>query len=848
MGLPNILAGRYARWFPLLVILALAIWLRLPLLAGTGYSTSDITVFEDWARSATRQGLFAVYTNVKTAPVDHPPIGVTLLTISARVYELMGGSLDSDNAGFRTAIKFPLFIFDLLLVIVVYAIAQRELTSAPLQLERGDLGSTTSKGKSESVQSVESKSAFSPLQRASLIQPDASAPGVGLAALLWPSFAAAVIAFTPGLIADSVWWGQTDGLFAFFLLITVYALHRRANSAAWLLYALTILVKFQGITLLPLIVVLSLRRFGIGSVLRGAAIFALVVAVGLAPFVLASGEAALRPYRESVGKYPFISINAHNFWFWSLSSQFNLRDFGQPTDTAYYIGPYPVRIVGYALFALAAGLIALRALILPQRRDEFLLAAGLHVSFFMFSTQMHERYLYPAVPLMAVAMVGSAWLWLPCMGFAITVSHNILDVGSRDYPLWEATWRVVGWSGFQNARFNVILSALLAGAILHPLYGLTHLPALTARGRRVLIGILIAALVLGEIGLRANYAQLPAWMQRTLSQTRLTPFTDWRLSTTALAEPDPDYGAIVRPGLSNERFSLSGQTFTVSTASLPGSRVGIRDTTLRLPLDVMALGGADTFCMAEAKDCWINQVASERSLSIANLGQPETGSTARLMLLRQVGPQLKARIVLWQWSVADLQADYKLALRQGRTGNLEPPSQATQAACHPTLGQYSAIYALICALDRWPPPDPTAHVEYGSVSLVMASDIDALAADRPDMRYGYNLTIQALDEANRFVQDELHATMIVLLLPTPQEVYSNRASPPFNPAALDQLSQSRLRLLQTCQERGWKCIDLYPPLRMQAERAQQVYYAAAPYLNAAGNRVIAQAVAPVLAP
>lgn len=88
----------------------------------------------------------------------------------------------------------------------------------------------------------------------------------------------------------------------------------------------------------------------------------------------------------------------------------------------------------------------------------------------------------------------------------------------------------------------------------------------------------------------------------------------------------------------------------------------------------------------------------------------------------------------------------------------------------------------------------------------------------------------------------------MLLLPTPQEVYSNRASPPFNPAALDQLSQSRLRLLQTCQERGWKCIDLYPPLRMQAERAQQVYYAAAPYLNAAGNRVIAQAVAPVLAP
>jgi hypothetical protein len=289
---------------------------------------------------------------------------------------------------------------------------------------------------------------------------------------------------------------------------------------------------------------------------------------------------------------------------------------------------------------------------------------------------------------------------------------------------------------------------------------------------------------------------------------------------------------------------------TVSTASLPGSRIGIRDDRpgqpILVPVDAVAVGGGDTFCLTATADCWVHILAFGHGLKIVNLGQPETGSVAHLALLRDSGRQLQPRSVLWLWSVYDVQADYQLAFAQGRTGNLTPEETDERAACNPTLPEYSAVYALACAVDRWPPRQTTARVEYGSVAMNVSSVLAPLAADRPDMAFGTDQTLQALDAANQMAKSDLHAALIVLIVPTKEEVYSNRASPPLNPDALDKLSQSRLRLVQTCLDRGWSCLDLYPVLRSQADHAEQMYYSDMPYLNPAGNRVVAQAVAEML--
>ena len=115
------------------------------------------------------------------------------------------------------------------------------------------------------------------------------------------------------------------------------------------------------------------------------------------------------------------------------------------------------------------------------------------------------------------------------------------------------------------------------------------------------------------------------------------------------------------------------------------------------------------------------------------------------------------------------------------------------------------------------------------------------------MRFGFDQTVLALEAAQRVARDEMNATLIVLVMPTKEEIYSDRASPPVDIEALKKLSESRARLLQLCSEKGWRCLDLYPALRARAERAEQIYYATMSSFNPAGNRAVAQAVGEFMA-
>jgi len=138
------------------------------------------------------------------------------------------------------------------------------------------------------------------------------------------------------------------------------------------------------------------------------------------------------------------------------------------------------------------------------------------------------------------------------------------------------------------------------------------------------------------------------------------------------------------------------------------------------------------------------------------------------------------------------------------------------------------------------------RIEYGNVSMSVPIDLEGLSGEPPDMQFGYDQTVQALTAAHQTARDELNATLIVLVLPTKEEVYSNRVSPPLNADLLDELSHPRLRLLDDCLSRGWLCVDLYPALRDKADHAEQVYYPTMPNLNPAGQRVVAQVVAETL--
>ncbi len=319
-------AKKLLRWLPLASIVFFAIQVRQPMIDRLGYRY-DTFYYQDWTTQAIRGGLFSLYKNTDLVEVDHPPVGPSILTLSVQLMVARGGTLDvkvDQNPDYLHALKLPPVIFDILLIIAGYAIVQHEY-------------------------------------------------GVGLATIV-----GAALGFTPAFIADSAWWGQTDVIFALFLVLTVYALHRRWTTLAWVLFAVTMLTKFQGIALFPLLIVLTWRRSTRRIFFRGVLLFAAIMFLVLLPFMIVSGAPeTLRPYTEGAIKYPFVTLKAFNFWYWALSSSRNMTAdwFQMPPDTAVnygqadgvYWGPITARSVGFALFGLIALLIAVRAWLNPDR-------------------------------------------------------------------------------------------------------------------------------------------------------------------------------------------------------------------------------------------------------------------------------------------------------------------------------------------------------------------------------------------------------------------------------------------------------------------------------------------------
>ena len=76
--------------------------------------------------------------------------------------------------------------------------------------------------------------------------------------------AAAIYLFSPGVIFDSAVWGQIDSVGTLVLLGTVYALGRGWTEAAAVGAVFAMLVKFQFAFLIPIVVVVGIKRHLLG--------------------------------------------------------------------------------------------------------------------------------------------------------------------------------------------------------------------------------------------------------------------------------------------------------------------------------------------------------------------------------------------------------------------------------------------------------------------------------------------------------------------------------------------------------------------------------------------------------
>lgn len=197
-------------------------------------------------------------------------------------------------------------------------------------------------------------------------------------------------AFNPAVIFNAAVWGQFDAIYTFFLVLSLLlALDSKPKMSA-AAFAVGVLTKPQGIALAPLIAFVIFKKNGLKQTLFSLGVAAVTVFLVILPFEWSNPVTFLSNiYFGAYGGYAFTSINAFNLW--------GLFGLWVPDGSLF--------ILGWALFG---ALVVFTLYVLNKRfNDSGMLlvlfsAFMLFFGFFMLPTRIHERYLFPAISILAL--------------------------------------------------------------------------------------------------------------------------------------------------------------------------------------------------------------------------------------------------------------------------------------------------------------------------------------------------------------------------------------------------------------------------------------------------------------
>jgi dolichyl-phosphate-mannose-protein mannosyltransferase len=270
--------------------------------------------------------------------------------------------------------------------------------------------------------------------------------------------AAALYLLNPGVILAGPVWGQIDAAGTLVFVATLVAAAARRYVLAGALGMIAGLIKPQfGMVLLPvlLLAILAWReRRGWWPAIG-------VVAGSVAAYVVIAGPLLLSPIQhlqniaEVTGIRPDASVLAPNLW-------------------ALLVG-YDVPDTGYTLLGgalLLAGLAAAQLPLFGKRDLRALLVVGAFIvfAFYFLPTRVHERYLFPAMAVLAPLAAVSGRVLIAYVALALSFAESILYalVATTPFSLprnWEAvlvTRDTVVWLSLAMIGSAAVLVVLLA--------------------------------------------------------------------------------------------------------------------------------------------------------------------------------------------------------------------------------------------------------------------------------------------------------------------------------------------------------------------------------------------------
>lgn len=371
--------------------------------------------------------------------------------------------------------------------------------------------------------------------------------------------------------------------------------------------------------------------------------------------------------------------------------------------------------------------------------------------------------------------------------------------------------------------------------------------------RSVLSGLILTffslafSVLMIEIFVRVAFDSLPPSMQGDIQHVRRVPWDRERLVQEFPFVIDNKFQARLEPGIKDYPIHWRDAKFTFSTGTVwEGHVVGLRTDGPRWPLQILAFGDSFTFCWTEVNDCWVQRLQNDYGWNSVNAGLAGTGSAGQLALIKDIGPPLEPKIVVWQWYPNDLSDDYVLAQIQGKTETLAGAPGPDPVPDAKGLAQYSAVYTL---LKKWldPPKSTSPYKHYvtrevnGREMLVTTNEYPSgFSITYPLVQYGWERNVEAHEVGAKFIEQEIGAEMILVLLPTKEEAYAEYLVDDLGEEYIQQLGESRRMLMALCEEKGWRCIDMLPIFQEAIQKGESIYYALDFHLDASGNKLLAE--------
>lgn len=266
---------------------------------------------------------------------------------------------------------------------------------------------------------------------------------------------AGVYLLTPAIILDGAVWGQVDSVFTLFVVLTCYFVSQKKLPFAYFSFVIGTLIKPQTLVFAPIILIGIIEQVFIEGLRDGdrkaffslfwknlaAGVSSLVVFVlGLLPFGL---QESISQYTETLGSYPYASVNAYNFW--TLIGKNWVSQ-----DEIFLFLPYKV----WGTLSIIFIVIVVLYLGLRWKDSEdkyYMLSAGLISFVFLFSVRMHERYVYPAFALILFAYaVKPRWkTYLSYLvvsgGCFLNMAHMLFYYKPDTYSETAGTMRIIAF-------------------------------------------------------------------------------------------------------------------------------------------------------------------------------------------------------------------------------------------------------------------------------------------------------------------------------------------------------------------------------------------------------------------